>query len=77
MLCYICVVDADPLFPIQLLNHYYIGEPFRIVNSSYKLGSEQFFNLFIDHCVAFRIEPSALLDDRFVRGIDVKPIDDD
>ena len=41
----ICVVNADPSFPFQLLDCYYIGEPFRIVNFPYKLGHEWFFQL--------------------------------
>ena len=42
-----------------------------------KPGCEQFFDFFVDCCIAFRIEPSALLDDRLVCGVDVEPVDYD
>ena len=32
------VIDTDPLFFIGLLHHYYISEPFRVVNFPYELG---------------------------------------
>ena len=39
-----------------------------------KLGCEQLSNFFVDCRVAFRIEPLAFLDDRLVRGFNVKPV---
>ena len=73
----VCLVNADPPFSIWFFNHNYICKPFGVVNFPDKLGCEQLPNLFIYGCVSFWIELSALLNDWFVRGIHVEPMDYD
>ena len=77
MLFEVCVIDADPPFFIWFLHHYYISEPFRVVNFLYEFSYKELFDLLADRHVTFRVKPSTLLDNKFVCKIDIKPVHDD
>ena len=47
------------------------------MNFSDELGCEQLVNFFVNHRVAFRVEPLAFLNDRFMYGSDIEPVDND
>ena len=73
----VCIIDIDSLFFIWFLHHDYISQPFRVVSFPDELGFEELVVLLTDRHVPLRVKPATFLNDRFVSGIDIEPMDDD
>ena len=70
-----CIIYTDSPFSICLLDHYHVGERFWVMGFPDKVGFEELVDLLTDICISFRIESSALLNDRFMVQIYVEPVD--
>ena len=65
----ICEVDAHSPLLVCFLGHDNIGQPFKIINFSDKIGSKQFVHFIHDNFVSFRGKSSSpLLDGLLLRA---------
>ena len=73
----VCIVNTDPPHSIWLHYHYHIGQPFRVVGFPNELGFEELVNLFADQDLPLKVDPTVFLNDRFMSGVDIEPVEDD